>query len=514
MSSSRRAPDPKSASFQAPESDDALIVPATVTISAREAPDETLPQRNRLVFAVGLWAGLAVLIGLVAWVVFVLPDRIPPPASGADAEQATAPAGVPRGPERSPFAEAQLAKQRDAAQTVLEALLKAQESIESKAVDHWAPEEYHQALEVANLGDAAYQRREFDEAQARYREATELFNQLLTKAEATLRQALSDGQTALAKGDAAAAITALDAALAIDANNEQARTGKQRAGTLDQVFPLLKKGDGLLASGSLEQAVSVFEQAAKLDPTGAQSGLGEARARIADRDFKAAMAEGSAAQNAGQLDRALVQFERALRIKPGAREAEEARNRVSATIKESRSKALLADVERLEAEERWQEAEQKYADLAAVDPNNTEARDKQKNAKERAELNSGIEAVLAHPESIMDDTFYVNAQRLLKYAKDVEAKGPKLNAQIAKLDAPVGKARTPVAIVLKSDRQTNVTIYKVGNLGSFDTHEVSLLPGKYTAVGIRDGYRDVRVDFTVGVNQNQQPIVIQCTERV
>jgi tetratricopeptide (TPR) repeat protein len=332
--------------------------------------------------------------------------------------------------------------------------------------------------------------------------------------DAALKQALDDGSAALAGGDAAAAVTAFDAALSIAADNEQARTGRKRADTLEQVYPLLKKGDGLLASGSLEQALAVFEQAAKLDPVGAQRGLGEARTRIADRDFRAAMAEAASAQNAGQLERAIEQFDRALRIKPGAPEAEAARNKVSATIKEARSKALLAEVERLETEERWQEAEQKYTDLVAVDPNNTQARDKQKNAKERAELNAGIEAVLAHPENIMDDTFYANAQRLLKYAKDVEGKGPKLNTQIAKLDALVGKARTPVAVVLKSDRQTNVTIYKVGNLGTFDTHEVSLLPGKYTAVGIRDGYRDVRVDFMVGVNQNQQPIVIQCTEPV
>jgi tetratricopeptide (TPR) repeat protein len=515
MSSNRRVPEPKSASFQPPESDDALIVPATVTISAREAPgEETIPGHKRWLFGVGLWAGLVVLIGLVAWVVFVLPDRIPQPPSGADQDQSIAPVLAARGPERSPFAEAQLAKQREAAQTVLEDLLEAQETVETKAVDRWAPEDYEKALEVANLGDAAYQRREFEEAQARYREATELFKQLVAKAEATLKQALAGGEAALGAGDAAAAITAFDMALSIAAENEQARTGRRRADTLDEVYPLLKRGDGLLAAGSLEQALAVFEQAAKIDPIGAQRGLGETRARIADRDFRAAMADAAGAQNAGQLERALEHFERALRIKPGAREAEEARNRISATLKENRSKALLADVERLEAEEKWQEAEQTYGALLAVDPNNTQARDKQKNAKERAELDSGIQAVLAHPENIADDTFYANAQRLLKYAKDVDAKGPKLNDQIARLDALVGKARTPVAVVLKSDKQTNVTIYKVGNLGTFDTHELSLLPGKYQAVGIRDGYRDVRVDFTVGVNQVKEPIVIQCTEPV
>ena len=50
---------------------------------------------------------------------------------------------------------------------------------------------------------------------------------------------------------------------------------------------------------------------------------------------------------------------------------------------------------------------------------------------------------------------------------------------------------------LTSDELTTVTLYRVGALGAFASHDVELRPGTYTAIGSRDGYRDVRQTFTV-----------------
>lgn len=52
-------------------------------------------------------------------------------------------------------------------------------------------------------------------------------------------------------------------------------------------------------------------------------------------------------------------------------------------------------------------------------------------------------------------------------------------------------------VQLASDNLTDVQIYRVGRLGSFESRQIELLPGKYTAVGTRAGYRDVRREFTI-----------------
>ncbi len=90
----------------------------------------------------------------------------------------------------------------------------------------------------------------------------------------------------------------------------------------------------------------------------------------------------------------------------------------------------------------------------------------------------------------------------------------KLTRQRNTLASLLKKALIPVEVMLQSDDFTDVTVYQVARLGSFINHTLSLKPGKYTAVGSRDGYRDVRQEFQVILEQPLSPIVIQCREKI
>ena len=66
-----------------------------------------------------------------------------------------------------------------------------------------------------------------------------------------------------------------------------------------------------------------------------------------------------------------------------------------------------------------------------------------------------------------------------------------------------------------SDMETSVRINRVGILGKFEQTNLDLLPGKYTAVGTREGYRDIRIEFNIPANQSvNQAITVIATERV
>ncbi|MDX1572357.1 MAG: hypothetical protein R3200_17885 [Xanthomonadales bacterium] len=67
---------------------------------------------------------------------------------------------------------------------------------------------------------------------------------------------------------------------------------------------------------------------------------------------------------------------------------------------------------------------------------------------------------------------------------------------------------------LVSDNSCNVVVYKVARLGSFDQRELTLKPGQYTAVGTRDGYRDVRKEFLVPAGKTPPPVVLKCEDPV
>ena len=76
------------------------------------------------------------------------------------------------------------------------------------------------------------------------------------------------------------------------------------------------------------------------------------------------------------------------------------------------------------------------------------------------------------------------------------------------------RAATPLTVSLVSDNVTDVSIYKVGKLGSFETRQLDLRPGTYVAVGSRPGYRDVRLEFRVAPEIEPQPVVVRCEEAI
>ena len=67
-------------------------------------------------------------------------------------------------------------------------------------------------------------------------------------------------------------------------------------------------------------------------------------------------------------------------------------------------------------------------------------------------------------------------------------------------------------LVLVSDNATEVTIHKVGALGTFETHELSLRPGRYVIVGSQVGCRDVRREIVL--SSGMAPVDIRCAERI
>jgi len=67
---------------------------------------------------------------------------------------------------------------------------------------------------------------------------------------------------------------------------------------------------------------------------------------------------------------------------------------------------------------------------------------------------------------------------------------------------------------LESDERTEVTVYHVGRLGTFARRELTLRPGRYTVVGSRRGYRDVRRTLVVAAGGSGEPIQVRCEDEL
>ena len=89
------------------------------------------------------------------------------------------------------------------------------------------------------------------------------------------------------------------------------------------------------------------------------------------------------------------------------------------------------------------------------------------------------------------------ARSALAQAASSGAAGPRLQEQVARVTELVRQAETPVRVELASDNVTDVQVYRVGKLGLFERRELELMPGRYTVVGTRQGYRDVRKEINL-----------------
>jgi Tfp pilus assembly protein PilF len=270
------------------------------------------------------------------------------------------------------------------------------------------------------------------------------------------------------------------------------------------------------AAGNLSAAQSDFQEALRLDPQSqaAREGLQRVKSRLAAEEFRRWMAEGFAALNAGDLMNARARFLKAKGLRPEAPEVQEAlsqaENRLrTARIESARQKALAA-----EQREDWAAALGAYEEALELEPTLQFAQEGRQRAARLVTLERRITFFVNQPGLLDSDFQLQSATRLLQDIHAAPPVGSRIHAEAGKLEALVQTAKTPVRVVLESDSQTEISVYRIGRLGRFGTRELSLRPGAYTVVGSRDGYRDERLELVVKPGPGPIRLTIVCKIKV
>lgn len=476
-----------------------------------------------------LWPGLALLLALAAAVIFWLPGQLVDEnkqASGPDTAAPVAvkpatpaqpvPAPRPETTLESPWSEAQQGRLRQAAQEALDALLQRQFELEERGAADWAAAEWTAALGLAREGDALYQTRDFTAAEARYREAEAALKQLEESIPGRLEEALARGEAALQDLDTAAAAQALTTVELIEPVHPQLAALQARAAQLDTLRELMQQARSRESEGELAEAQALFRQAVETDPEhrAASAGLARVSAALAEAEFQRAMSRGYTALDDGQYDAARNAFREAAKYRPDSPEVAAARSELAAVATTARLKRLAQEATALEQAGDWTAAVARYREALEADSSLVFAQEGLARAAPRAELDSDLRALLDDPGRLATPAVSREAQALLQRAREIADPGPVLRAQREQLAEQLALATTPIPVTLRSDGLTEVTVLRVSRLGSFTEETLSLRPGSYTAVGSRDGYRDVREDFTVAHEGPDVSVYVACSEPI
>jgi tetratricopeptide (TPR) repeat protein len=331
-----------------------------------------------------------------------------------------------------------------------------------------------------------------------------------------LTAALDAAQQALAVNQIEQAVEQFERALTIDEANDDARSGLARSRTRAAVLQHMTTGERAEAEGDLAAAQAAYQQAALLDPE-----YGPATAafiRITEtlqlQAFQDAMTRALTALDNGRLSEAEKALADASALHPSDAAVTDARQRLAQARQQSRLNSLRQQATKQVQAENWQAASNVYRKVLAIDASAGFARSGLEKADARLELNRQFDHYLTKPERLYAAQPLANARALLAAASSAPADEPKLAKKMTDLQRLVTLAGTPVAVSLLSDGETDIAIYHVGQLGAFTRQQLELLPGTYTVVGSRSGYRDVRKQLSVSPGKQGTSLTIRCEEMI
>jgi hypothetical protein len=350
-------------------------------------------------------------------------------------------------------------------------------SLEARGAGVWGGREFAmaktRAAESVGARDAGNPR----VAQERLATAVKLLDTVESKAPQALSAQVAAGEQALGAGQQEVAGQAFDLARRISPNDRRASDGQRRAQNLPAVLPLLADAQNAEVAHDYARAAQDYSQALSLDPGNAAAKAGQARSNAAFGDDNYAKAVG-----AGLTARGFASM---------------------------RQRAIG-----LEAQERWDEAQRTYEDVLAADSSLAFAQEGKARTTSRADLSIRLQQLLDRPDRLSSPGVRDDARALLETARAQSPQGPVIRSQIARLDVLLPSFDKPVRLSLVSDNSTQVAISSIGAFGTFSRRDIELRPGKYTVVGTRNGFRDVRREITVAPGQDSQTIRVTCSEPI
>ena len=466
-----------------------------------------------------MWFGMGGLVIVALLVIFVLPSLVTeyelPLKRRVDVSSMQSPANQ-SGPESSisPFEEAQRSIQRKEAQDILAELLEIQGELDALEVEEWGEDAFTAALAVAATGDDYYRSQDFLLASDYYSNGRDQLADLRASVPDVHQRLLIEGQNALDAANAEVSQDRYSLALVLDPQSEAAQIGLERAQALEEVTALFQQAEELREDGELEQARQIYARIIELDSYNerAPAMIAEVDAQLIDNEFNRIMSEGYVSLEANDPQAAIAAFQRASNL--GIRQDEAAIVQTETQVANAEINSLRAAISDAENNERWQDAADAYTEVLSIDANLLFAIQGQDYASKRAQLDRLLEQAINNPERLSEEAVYQQTLDVYFTGRGIEGAGPRLVAQLDELEGLLENSQIPVTVRLVSDAITDVTLLRVGNLGTFEQTSVELKPGRYVAVGKRPGFRDVREEFIVGFGQTPDAVDVRCSERV
>ncbi len=465
----------------------------------------------------------AVLVLIGGFVFFVLPDLAtqspidPAKTSEAPATPIGTPTQINAGP--APVAAARNKIAGEQATELAETFLRKLIHLEDLGISLWAPETLTQLNDQAIEADEAFRANDNLAALTQYQTLLEAV--IAVEAELPSRKAdyRERASLALDQGETDATMTLWEIVARLHPEDTAIQSTWSEVQNIPGILALMAEASLAQDAGELSSAKDKLIEAKALYPTWKPllARLNALDQTMTQRAYQKAMSAGFANLKDSNFTAAIKAFNQALNLRPSDAAATDGLAQVMQAQSQNAWQAQLQVARTAAADGQWQTAKTAFETLLSQAPGLTGLQNDIQQMAQRLTLSSELAQFFENPAKLQTDAALQAAKALALDISQLSAPTGDLQKQLPKLTRLIRNARRPLPLTITSDGQTQVTVLRIGaagDLGQITTQQLTLIPGRYILVGSRPGYRDVRQELTLSVDEPNPSIAVICQDRI
>lgn len=407
----------------------------------------------------------------------------------------------------------------------IEWLLKKTEA-EKNNTSQWASQEFNEAVQMSKQAEQFKQQDNYQQAENYYQQATQIISKTVAEKEQRRDELLQQAEHFLQNDDLIQAKQLFESALLIEPENDRTKKGLSRLKTRIEVNQLYQLALEQKDDKRMNKAISYLEQALLLERENKKTKekLHELKEIQVQSTFNEIISFVLSAIDNNDLNKARNELAQAKKLKKNDPAIKELENIINEKNRKLAISQLKKQADNQEANEQWQKALNSYKKIIDYDPDTTGAKTNLQRVKNYINLNQLLDNIVLKPQRLQNEKVLEKSKNNLIIIKvELEQKRklmhpieqtPKLLKKIALAEKIVNQASEKIILIIKSDNETDIVIYKVGKFGKLKEKKVILRPGQYTIVGSRPGYRDFRKKINISASDTSHTIDVQCQEKI
>lgn len=368
---------------------------------------------------------------------------------------------------------------------------------------------YDSGLSALNAGEYATAVDAFEMSQA-------ILGDLEARSIQQVGDFLDAGNEALESYELETARRAFASVVDLEPDNAEAREGLAMVEALDGISDAVAAIRELEDAGQLEEALASMDRLAELNPDNPfiEKQRQSLKDRIAERDFRELVAQSEEEEAAEEFSLAIASLEAALEIKDSPEQAARLAD-LKERYKAARLASLLEDGYAALNAGRYEAARNFYKEAVALAPGSKEARTGLEKASSLYLANIRYSQNLAAAAKYIEEGRFPLAANLFNEA--MASRPSKVtasqSAEASRIRKVLETQSEEVAVTVRSNRRTYVSLIGVFPPDRFREKELKLFPDVYKFRGTRPGYKPVEIEYQVDATQPNATLTVECTEK-